>query len=117
MLLGRPWRSSLLQGAARFRRFGKRAPGSLTLLKKMIDRTWKIAITVGLTAALCAIVLSFFSGTNLHWNTGDRGGNFEIRVGIGNGFSTGLLGSIAIICLLLGAASSRPASNPNPPLT
>jgi phage shock protein PspC (stress-responsive transcriptional regulator) len=80
----------------------------------MIDRTWKIAIAVGLTAALCAIVLSFFSGTNLHWNTGDGGGNFEIRVGIGNGFSTGLLGSIAIICLLLGAAFLAATQQPKP---
>ena len=85
----------------------------------MIDRTWKIAIAVGLTAALCAIVLSIFSGTHLHWNTGDGSGKFELRVGIGNGFSAGLPGTIAILCLLLGAAflaatqQSNPATNMN----
>ena len=80
----------------------------------MIDRTWKIAITVGLTAAVCAIVLSVFSGTNVHWSTGEGGGNFELRVGIGNGFPTGLLASIAIICLLLGAAFLAAHQQPNP---
>ena len=79
----------------------------------MIDRIWKIAIAVVLTAAVCAIVLSIFSGTNLHWNTGDGGGHFEIRVGIANGFFTGLLGSITIIGLLLGAAFLAATQQPN----
>ena len=85
----------------------------------MIDRTWKIAITIGLTAAVFAIVLSIFSGTNLHWDTSDGGGEFAIRIGSGNGFVTGLLGSVAIICLLLGAGflaatqQSNPATNMN----
>jgi phage shock protein PspC (stress-responsive transcriptional regulator) len=80
----------------------------------MIDRTWKIAIAVGLTAAVCAIVLSIFSGTHLHWNTGEGSGKFELRVGIGNGFSAGLLGTIAILCLLLGAAFLAANQQPSP---
>lgn len=71
----------------------------------MIDRIWKIALTAGVAAGVCAILLSIFSGTHLHWSTSESGGNIDIRIGTGSGWSTGFLGSLAIVCLLLGGAA------------
>ena len=70
----------------------------------MLDRIWKIALIIGVVAGLGAILLSIFSGTHLQWNTSGGGGNIDLRIGTGNGWSTGFLGSVAILCLLLGCA-------------
>src|SRR5438046_392712 len=81
----------------------------------MIDRAWKIAIAIGLSAGLCAVVLSLFGGSHFHWTWGDAGSNIDVRIGTEKSAASKFLGTTAIICLILGSAFlaiSRQAMTP-----
>jgi len=70
----------------------------------MIDRTWRIVLGVGIAAGIAAIVLSLLGGSHLQWKAGDAGMNIDLRIGAGGGFPSGVLGTVSVICLLLGSA-------------
>lgn len=73
---------------------------------------------VGIVSGAAAIVLSLLGGSHLHWIHGGNVTNVDIRIGAGGGLPSDLLGTISVICLLLGsaffAASSRPPSGSQP---
>jgi phage shock protein PspC (stress-responsive transcriptional regulator) len=70
----------------------------------MIDRTWRIVLGIGIAAGVVAIALSLLGGSHLQWKTGGVGTSIDIRVGAGGGFPSGILGTVSVICLLLGSA-------------
>jgi phage shock protein C len=84
----------------------------------MLDRTWKIVLGIGIAAGVCAIVLSLIGGTHLHWQTQESGGvNIDLRIGAGGGFPSQLLGTVSVLCLLLGSAffaATKQATLPAP---
>jgi len=71
---------------------------------KMIDRIWKLSLAVGLTLGLCAVVLAIVGGSHFRWTTGENGANISIQIGIEAGEITAVLGTIAVIMLVLGSA-------------
>lgn len=84
----------------------------------MIDRTWRIVLGVGIAAGVIAITLSLLGGSHLQWKTGGGENNIDIRIGAGGGIPSDVLGTAAVICLLLGsaflAASGRVSPRPGP---
>jgi phage shock protein PspC (stress-responsive transcriptional regulator) len=70
----------------------------------MIDRTLKVVLAFGVAAGAVAIALSLLGGSHFEWKTGGMGSDIDIRVGAGGGFPSSVLGTISVMCLLLGSA-------------
>jgi phage shock protein PspC (stress-responsive transcriptional regulator) len=85
----------------------------------MIDRALKIFLVLGACAAIAAITLSLISGTHVHSNWTENGTHFDINVGTGHGFASSFLGTLAVICLVLGGAflALTKKSEPNPAMS
>jgi phage shock protein C len=81
----------------------------------MFDRAFKITMIVGVCAAVVAITMSVVHGTVINWKWGDATHGLDIKFNASPNWATGLLGAIAIICLLLGAAFFAITKNPNAP--
>lgn len=69
-----------------------------------MDRNWRIVVGVGVAAGFLAILLSILNGSHFAWKTGDSGTSFDIRIGGEGGLPVSILGTISILCLLLGSA-------------
>ncbi len=84
----------------------------------MIDRTWRIVLAFGIAAGVAAVTLSLLGGSHLEWQSGGMGTRIDIRVGAGGGVPAGVLGTVSVLCLLLGcaffAASGRSSSSTEP---
>ena len=76
--------------------------GAMNLMT--MDRNWRIVVGLGVAAGLLAILLSLLNGSHFAWKTGDSGTSFDIRIGGEGGLPVSILGSISILCLLLGSA-------------
>lgn len=70
----------------------------------MDHRIWKIVLAVGVAAGLCALLLSMIGGSHVSWTWGDRGANFDVRVGGDDSAAAKFLGTVAVLCLILGSA-------------
>jgi phage shock protein PspC (stress-responsive transcriptional regulator) len=85
----------------------------------MTDRIWRIVLSLGIVTGSIAILLSLLGGSHLHWTTGGGDNHIDLRIGAGGGVPSDVLGTVSIICLLMGAAflalSKKPSDGKGPP--
>src|SRR5579885_2006711 len=79
----------------------------------MFDRAFKITLVIGVVAAAAAVALSIFHGTFVHWKSGDATSGIEINFGAAHDLPSAVLGTLAVICLLLGGAFLALLKNPS----
>jgi phage shock protein C len=68
----------------------------------MLERIWKLALTIGLVLGIIAIILVFTGGSYTHETSSDSGFRMSIRLAAGKGSMPVILGSISLTLLILG---------------